>query len=89
VALTSKLLYSINRVVALSRIGGFKVGFEVQPTDPHTEESGRMEDFTELSNAGTSISALLPSVYTSTTINVIAPRERGRDRHLIYNHAGK
>jgi hypothetical protein len=73
----SNLLHSVNRVMALSTIGSFKIGFEVRLTDPHTLKrvSGRMEDFAELSNAGTPISALLPSVYTSTTINIIAPRE--------------
>jgi hypothetical protein len=91
-AILSKLLHSINKVVVLSRIVSFKMRTP-RLTEPHTgararekereSSSRRAEDFSDLSNTGTPISALFRSVYTSTA--TIAPR----DGNLIYNRAGK
>jgi hypothetical protein len=71
--------------MALSRIGSFKIQFEVRlirPT-PYTynrpthrrELAGEWKILLDSQNAGTSILPSLPSVYTSTTINIVAPRE--------------
>lgn len=86
----SKLLHSINRVVALSRIVSFRMRIPSSTNrTTHWSErkrernSRRAEDFAELSDTGTPISALPPSVYTST--DIIAPK----DGNLIYSHAGK